>query len=128
MQQWTKSCLKKWYPDTKNYTKENEVSEEATWTKIDDENTNKDADKAVKILKCVISDLKSKWPNGLKVHMSWKHCYLEQLDGMTDTSELENDKKYKNTEHYWNTSPLGARNQHSTMNQATPILSICVWK
>ena len=39
--------------------------------------------------------------------MSRKHCNVEQLDGMTDTSELENDEKYENTEHYWKTGRLG---------------------
>ena len=85
----------------------NEVAKEATGTLIDDENTNKDADKGNESLECIICDFKSKWPNGLRVHMSRKHCNVEQLDGMTDTYELENDEKYDNTEHYWKTGRLG---------------------
>ena len=84
----------------------NEITEEVIGTEIM-ENTNKDADQADENFECIICDFKSKWQNGLNVHMSRKHGNLEQIDGMTDIVEFENDEKYENTKHYWEKGRLG---------------------
>ena len=101
----------------------NEVAEKVTGTIIDDENTNKNADKSDESLDCVICDIKSKWPNGLKVHMSRMHHNIEQLDGMIDTNKLEIDEKYENTEHYWKTGRLG--NIYQFFIDANDVLDNC---
>ena len=86
-------------------------AEKATETKIvEEEDINKEADQANENTECIICGFKSKWHNGLKIHMSKMHRNIEQMDGLADTSELENDEKddkYENTKHYWETGRLG---------------------
>ena len=85
----------------------NEITEEVIIGTEIMENTNKDADQADENFECIICDFKSTWQNGLNVHMSRKHGNLEQIDGMTDIVEFENDEKYENTKHYWEKGRLG---------------------
>ena len=88
----------------------NKDAEKATDTKIVEDDINKGAEQANENVECFICGFKSKWQNGLKIHMSKMHKNIEQMDGMADTSELENvekDDKYENTKHYWETGRLG---------------------
>ena len=56
---------------------------------------------------CVLCDYKSSWANGLEVHMGRKHRNIDQLDGSNDIEELELDKKYDRSEHYWEKGNVG---------------------
>ena len=48
---------------------------------------------------CILCNFTSKWKTGLAIHMTRKHCNLEQLDGTTD--ETDEDEKYERSCHYW---------------------------
>ena len=39
--------------------------------------------------------------------MARKHSKKDQLDGMIESSDIENDESYKYTKHYWMTGTLG---------------------
>ena len=61
---------------------------------------------------CEICDFKSKWENGLNIHMSTKHSNLEQLDGNLSVSEDSNEyEQYSSTKHYWEKGFLGTSYQ-----------------
>ena len=72
---------------------------------------------------CPICDFKSKWSNGLKVHMNRRHTKLEQIDGSVDCITSEQDSKYHNTEHYWEKGHIGVA-YHSFLD-ANRILDDC---
>ena len=58
---------------------------------------------------CDLCEFKSKWQNGVNIHMARKHSRIEQLDGnssVNDASE-EDDEKYKGVKHYLHTGLLG---------------------
>ena len=58
---------------------------------------------------CDLCEFKSKWQNGVNIHMARKHSRIEQLDGnssVNDASE-EDDEKYKGVKHYLHTGWLG---------------------
>ena len=55
--------------------------------------------------------------------MSRKHGNVEQIDGMTDIIELENDEKYENTKHYWEKGRLGT--VYQCFNDANAIIDNC---
>ena len=58
---------------------------------------------------CFMCDFESNWKNGLKIHMARKHCNIEQIDGNNSVAseEVDDDKKYSETYHYWKTGKLG---------------------
>ena len=59
----------------------NKDAEKATETKIvEEEDINKEADQANENTECIICGFKSKWHNGLKIHMSKMHRNIEQMD------------------------------------------------
>ena len=55
---------------------------------------------------CEICDFSSNWSNGLKVHLAKKHSKIEQIDGLGDGEDFD-DEKYKRTRHYWKEGRLG---------------------
>ena len=57
------------------------------------------AEQAEKEFSCDLCDFKSKWKNGLSIHMTKKHSKIEQLDGHSEM-EIDHDK-YSTTKHYW---------------------------
>ena len=62
---------------------------------------------------CDLCEFKSKWQNGVDIHMARKHSRIEQLDGnssVNDASE-EDDEKYKYVKHYLHTGWLGGAYQ-----------------
>ena len=62
---------------------------------------------------CDLCDFKSKWQNGINIHMARKHSKIEQLDGnnsVSDASE-EDDEKYNCVKHYLNKGWLGGAYQ-----------------
>ena len=101
---------------------DSEITEEVIGTE-DVETANKEAEQADANFECIICDFKSKWQNGLNVHMSRKHGNVEQIDGMTDIIELENDEKYENTKHYWEKGRLGT--VYQCFNDANAIIDNC---
>ena len=64
-----------------------------------------EAGKDKDLFECQICDFSSTWKNGLDIHMGRKHGNIEQLDGNDD--ELDNDKRYDSTEHYWKKGRIG---------------------
>ena len=58
-----------------------------------------DAVKADDNFYCQLCDFKSKWENGLNIHMKRKHSIIEQIDGNVSVSEdaTNNGDKYSNT-------------------------------
>lgn len=58
-----------------------------------------DAVKADDNFYCQLCDFKSKWENGLNIHMKRKHSIIEQLKGNVSVSEdaTNHDDKYSNT-------------------------------
>ena len=58
-----------------------------------------DAVKADDNFYCQLCDFKSKWENGLNIHMKRKHSIIEQIDGNVSVSEdaTNHDDKYSNT-------------------------------
>ena len=75
--------------------------------------TNKnEAEQAPADFNCTICDFKSKWKNGLSVHITRKHGRIEQLDGnCTDTEDSDVDEQYFRTRHYWEFGRLGSAYQ-----------------
>ena len=69
----------------------------------------KSAEKAKTGFSCLMCDFRSNWENGLKIHMTRKHCNIEQIDGNISVAsdEVDDDKKYSETCHYWKTGKLG---------------------
>ena len=104
-------------------TSEEEVAEEATKNDKDEadkapevaeEVTKKDkdeADKAPEYHECDLCDFKSKWKNGLKIHVSKKHSAIKQFDGNADETESNSDETYEGTKHYWERGKLGSAYQ-----------------
>ena len=88
---------------TENEVLNEKSAEKAEHNKLD----HKLAENTSDIFNCLICDFSSTWENGLSVHMGRKHGNLEQLDGEVDIDEIELDKKYDNTEHYWAKGRLG---------------------
>ena len=72
-----------------------------------------DAVKADDNFYCQLCDFKSKWENGLNIHMKRKHSIIEQIDGNVSVSEdaTNHDDKYSNTRHYWEKGHLGTMYQ-----------------
>ena len=71
----------------------------------------KEAEKAPEPFECEFCDFKSKWKNGLKIHIARKHSNIKQLDGITDENESILDDKYSGTKHYWERGKLGSAYQ-----------------
>ena len=65
----------------------------------------KSAEKAEHEFKCFICDFTSNWGNGLQIHMTRKHNTIDQIDG--NSEDIDDDKKYSGTHHYWKTGRLG---------------------
>ena len=67
------------------------------------------ADKAEKTFPCALCDFTSNWQNGHRVHMTRKHSKIDQLDGHAseDNDEIDDDKEYTRTRHYWKAGWLG---------------------
>ena len=61
-------------------------------------------DKADESFLCENCSFRSKWINGLKVHMGIKHRKPQQIDDLING-------KYENTEHYWKNGWLGSTYQ-----------------
>ena len=59
----------------------------------------KSAEKAKTGFSCLMCDFRSNWENGLKIHMTRKHCDIEQIDGniYVASDEVDDDKKYSET-------------------------------
>ena len=55
---------------------------------------------------CNLCEFRSSWKNGLTVHDGRKHKNIEQLDGIIEADEGE-DEPYLNTESYWRQGLLG---------------------
>ena len=70
------------------------------------------AENALTDFKCEICDFSSNWKNGLEIHMSRKHSSIEQLDGNSSLSLIDEDKdddqKYLDTLHYWKSGRLSS--------------------
>ena len=62
---------------------------------------------------CNLCEFRSKWENGIKIHMARKHSRIEQLDGNTSVNDAseEDDEKYKYVKHYLHTGWLGGAYQ-----------------
>ena len=92
---------------TVNAGNTSEAAEDVSTTVVK-ENTN-EAEKASEDFSCDICDFKSKWGNGLAIHMTRKHPKLEQVDGSTSISEDfedNDDEKYSSTVRYWKDGKL----------------------
>ena len=85
------------------------VAEEATEEVMQENQSEKPEAAQVSEFECFLCDFKSKWKNGLAVHMAKIHSQLEQLDGHVEieTDEKLCDEKYLNTKHYWAKGYLG---------------------
>ena len=59
---------------------------------------------------CELCEFKSKWKNGLSIHMSRKHDKIEQLDGTNDAlnDHDQGEDEYEGSKHYWKSGWLGA--------------------
>ena len=68
------------------------------------------AENAVTDFKCEICDFSSNWKNGLEIHMSRKHSFIEQLDGNCSLSDedKDDDHKYLETLQYWKSGKLSS--------------------
>ena len=82
------------------------IAENCAEKEISDEDIENVAEKA-NDFPCVLCDFKSTWANGLEVHMGRKHRNIDQLDGSNDSEDLELDKKYDRSEHYWEKGNVG---------------------
>ena len=56
----------------------------------------KSAEKAKTGFSCLMCDFTSNWENGLKIHMTRKHCNIEQIDGNISvvSDEVDDDKMH----------------------------------
>ena len=60
---------------------------------------------------CVLCDFSSNWEYGLKIHMSRKHDKIEQLDGINDSVEDQEENEYEGSKHFWKSGWLGGAYQ-----------------
>ena len=66
---------------------------------------NKDAEQELKDFSCEICDFRSKWMNGLEIHMTRKHASIEQIDGAI--GDGKEDLQYDRSDYYWKNGRIG---------------------
>ena len=66
---------------------------------------NKNAEQQLEDFACDICDFRSKWSNGLEIHMTRKHATLEQIDGAI--GDGEEDLQYDRSDYYWKNGRIG---------------------
>ena len=66
---------------------------------------NKNAEQQLEDFACDICDFRSKWSNGLEIHMTRKHATLEQIDGAI--GDGEEDLQYDHSDYYWKNGRIG---------------------
>ena len=88
--------------------KQNSVNDTVTQNKVAEEASNFGNNVSAEDFPCNFCDFRSKWENGVKIHIGRKHVDLVQLDGNDSLSEVsEEDEKYLNIETYLKTGWLG---------------------